>query len=114
MSTDRNPYIWNLSASCAGVYLKQAQVWFPQASTARQSKLVYVGLLPGRTGLGLVLSNLPIDWWTWEYVCWPQLVELEGRNDLSSLYATNGVKMAEFLYPLLYDRLATLGRVPPA
>lgn len=112
-STERNPYVWNLSAAVAAVFLKQAYVGFPLTNPSSPSKLVTISPNAGKTGLGLnLVSPLGVDYWTWEYVGWPMLVELNGRTDLPSLYAANGVKMAEYLYPLLYSRLATLGKVP--
>lgn len=65
------------------------------------------------TGLGLVLlPPLVIDWWSWEYACYPQLVELRTAT-LPTELTSNGVKMAEYVYDLLYVRLVALGRVPP-
>ena len=108
---ERNPYVWNLAVAVAGVFLKQATVGFPLTNKASQSKIVTVGLNTGKTGLGLTL--LPpkvIDWWSWEYVCWPLLAELETRSDLP--FQASGVQVAEYLYDLLYDRLVALGKVP--
>lgn len=110
----RNPYVWNLAVAVAGVYLEQATVGFPLTNKASQSKIVTVGLNTGKTGLGLTL--LPpkvIDWWSWEYACWPTLAEFEGRNDLPLLFQLDGIRAAEFFYDELYGRLVTLGKVPP-
>ena len=111
--TSRVPYVWGLSAAVSAVYLKQASVFFPLTSKSGPSKTVKIQRDTGKTGLGLNLqAQLTVDYWSWENVCWPLLVELEGRQDLQALYGTNGVQLAEYLYPLLYSRLAALGRVP--
>lgn len=110
---DRNPYVWNQAVAVAGVYLNQANVQFPNSSRSSQSRFALVTRNSDKTGLGLsLLPPLVIDWWSWEYACWPQLVELRGAVLPTSL-TQDGVKMAEYVYDLLYVRLVALGRVPP-
>lgn len=114
MSTNqRDPYVWNLAVACAGVFLKQADVGFPLTSRSTQSKIVVISKYADKTGLGLTLMPpLTTDWWSWENACYPLLVELQGRTDLTSQYGTNGLLLAEYLYDLLYSRLVALGRLP--
>lgn len=114
-NTNRLPYVWNMAVAVAAVFLKQASVWFPLVNTAGPSKVVNINRNTDAAGFGLnLISTLSVDYWSWEYVCWPLLVELESRRDLTALYNTNGIKLAEYLYPLLYNRLAALGKVPPS
>jgi len=101
-----------MAVAVAAVFLKQASVWFPLVNKSAPSTIVNISRNTAQAGLGLSLpSLLTIDWWSWEYVCWPLLAEIEGRTDLPAVYA-NGIRLAEYLYPLLYSRLAALGKVP--
>ena len=111
---NRNPYVWTMSVAVAAVFLKQASVWFPMVNTAGPSKVVKINRNTDTTGQvqQLVTETLSVDWWSWEYICWPMMVELNGRSDLLALYGRNGLALAEYLYPLLYSRLAAQGKVP--
>lgn len=110
---DRNPYVWNLAVSVAGVHLKQANVQFPNSSRSSQSRFALVTRNSVSTGLGLtLLPPLVVDWWSWENACYPQLLELQTAV-LPTELTTDGVKMAEYAYDLLYVRLVALDKVPP-